>query len=110
MSKEHIKSLFREVISTDVWKLQLVKINNPKREGISYFTREITLSPQGKLKELICQLSTHYLSEEGIDKFDAVDEYTGDVVGNVIYRLPTESNLIHEACEDHSCGRWICGT
>lgn len=64
MSKEHIKSLFREVGRTDVWSLQLVRINNSKRNGTSYFTREISLSPQGKLKELILQLSTHYLSEE----------------------------------------------
>ena len=99
MSKEHIKSLFREVGRTDVWSLQLVRINNSKRNGTSYFTREISLSPQGRLKELILQLSTHYLSEEGIDKFDTVDEYTGDVVGNVIYRLPTTSDLIHEAWE-----------
>ena len=99
MSKAHIKSIFREAGKTDIWSLQLVRINNSKRSGTSYFTREIMLSPQGKLRDLIMQLSDFYLSENGIDKFDAVDEYTGDVVGNVIYKLPTTSSMIHEEWE-----------
>lgn len=99
MSKEHIKSLFQEVPKSDIWSLQLVKINNSKRMGTSYYTREIKLAPDSKLMEMLAQLSQHYLSPDGIDKFDSVDEYTGDVVGNVIYRLPTTSNLIHEEWE-----------
>ena len=94
MSIEQIKSVLEKIDKTDVWSLQLVKINNSKRNGSSYFTREITLSPRGKLKELILQLATRYL-EEGLDGFDSVDEYTGDVVGNVIYKLSTTSELIH---------------
>lgn len=99
MSKEHIKSLFQEVTRSDIWSLQLVKVNNSKKTGTSYYTREIKLSPDGKLMEMLTQLSQHYLSPDGIDKFDSVDEYTGDVVGNVIYRLPTTSNLIHDEWE-----------
>ena len=55
MSIEQIKSVLEKIDKTDVWSLQLVKINNSKRNGSSYFTREITLSPRGKLKELILQ-------------------------------------------------------
>lgn len=99
MSKEYIRSLFREVSKANLWSLQLVKVNNSKRNGTSYFTREISLSPKGKLEQLILGLSENYLSDNGIGKFDTVDEYTGDVVGNVIYKLSTTSDLIHEAWE-----------
>ncbi len=99
MSKELIKSIFKEINKNDVWSLQLVKINSSKRGGVSYYTREISLSPKGKLKALILQLSTHYLSEEGIDKFETVDEYAGDIVGNIIYRIPATSLLINENWE-----------
>lgn len=99
MSKVDIKSILSKVGRSEKWSLQLVRINNSKRNGTSYFTREIMLSPQGKLMELIRQLSDFYLSEDGIDKYDAVDEYTGDVVGNVIYKIPTTSNMIHEEWE-----------
>lgn len=98
MSIEQIKTVLEKIDKTDVWSLQLVKINNSKRNGSSYFTREITLSPRGKLKELILQLATRYL-EEGLDGFDSVDDYTGDVVGNVIYKLSTTSELIHNSWE-----------
>lgn len=99
MSKEQIKSLFKEINGTEPWSLQLVKINKSKNGISSYYAREITLRPQGKLMDLVTQLKTHYLSEDGIDKYDTVDEYTGDVVGNAIYRLPTNSVLINEPWE-----------
>lgn len=98
MSIDRIKSVLEKIDKTDVWSLQLLKINKSKQKGTSYFTREITLSPSGKLKELISQLATRYL-EVGIDRFDAVDEYTGDVVSNVIYKLSTTSELIHDSWE-----------
>ena len=81
MSKEHIKSVFRETSHSDAWSLQLLKINNSKRKGTSYYTREILLLPDGKLKSLISQLSTHYLSDNGIDKFDTVDIMEGEEDG-----------------------------
>ena len=99
MSKDRIKSLLKEVDKTRVWSLQLVRINNSTRNGTSYFTKQISLAPQGKLKELIKEVSGYYLSEYGIDKFDSVDDYTGDVVGNVIYKLSTTSELIHDEWE-----------
>ena len=99
MSKEKLKTIFREMKKSDVWALELIKINNSRRNGTSYFAREITLQPAGKMRELISELADFYLSDKGIDGFVSVDDYTGDVVGKVIYRLPTVNPLIHDEWE-----------
>ena len=99
MSKEKLKTIFRQIAKNDVWSLQFIKINKSSRNGPSYFAREITLQPTGKLKELISELADYYLSDKGIDSIASVDDYTGDVVGKVIYRLPTTNPLIQEEWE-----------
>lgn len=96
MSKEYIKRAFREMTACDTWSLQLLQIKETRKTGTEYFSRRISLTPQGALQSFVAQLSAYYLSEEGIDAVASVDDYTGDVVGKVIYKLSTGDALIRK--------------
>lgn len=93
MSKERLKRIFDAVQGTPLWSMQLIKVK-AEREGVTYHDREICLRPEGSIRDFAHQLSKYYLSDSGIDSFASVDDYTGDVVGNVIYKLQRDNNLI----------------
>ena len=93
MSKERLKQIFDAVQGTPLWSMQLIKVK-AEREGVTYHDREICLRPEGSIRDFAHQLSKYYLSDSGIDSFASVDDYTGDVVGNVIYKLQRDNNLI----------------
>lgn len=92
MSKERLKQIFDAVQGTPLWSMQLIKVK-AEREGVTYHDREICLRPEGSIRDFAHQLSRHYLSDSGIDSFASVDDYTGDVVGNVIYKLQRDNDL-----------------
>lgn len=73
--------------------MQLIKVK-AVRDGVAYHAREIYLKPKFSIRDFAHQLSKNYLSDNGIDSFASVDDYTGDVVGNVIYKLQSDNNLI----------------
>ena len=79
--------------NTAYWSMQLLQINS-RKDGISYYSREIKLKPPGKIKTFADGLADKYLSSKGIESYAGVDEYTGDVVGNMIYKLQADNELI----------------
>lgn len=93
MSKEVLKSAFEAAKACDAWSLQLIKIQSQK-DNVDYYCREIKLEPEGRIKQFVDELSDRYLQASGVDSYVSIDDYTGDVVGNVIYKLQSDDQLI----------------
>lgn len=94
MDKQQLKDAFSELTRDSAWTMQLVKIKQSTKTGTSYICREIRLIPSEKLLESILAISKHYTSSAGIPSYASIDDYTGDVVGNVIYRMQKTDPLI----------------
>lgn len=95
MSKQYLKIVFNSLTSCMAWSLQIVQVKNSRRSGTSYICREVELTPTDKLIDFVRGIQDYYCSEKGIDSFSSVDDYTGDVVGNVVYKLDKQNELIN---------------
>lgn len=96
MSISKIKSVFENIGTYDAWSLQLLKIKNSKKDGTSYFGREILLSPRGAITNFLSEISEKYCSQEkGIEKmFENVTKYDGSTISKTIYKLAADNSLI----------------
>lgn len=93
MSKKILENIFYELPQSDEWSFQLLKINNSIRKGTTYICREVNIQPETRLLDYVNYISEYYTSK-GLTEICFVDDYTGDVVGNVVYKLPVNSDLI----------------
>lgn len=97
MSKQYLKVIFTHLTECHAWSLQVVQVKNSSRNGVSYICREVEIEPNDRLLQYIANTASYYNSEKGIDSFSSVDDYTGDVVDHVIYKLKRDNQLIaHE--------------
>lgn len=96
MSLHMIRSVLNTLNSTPAWMVILVKIKNSKRNGTTYATRGITLSPEGALTRFVSGLSKVYTEGDGaaISKYSAVTEYDGSAEAIKIYKLHSDNELI----------------
>lgn len=100
MSKKYLKEVFGKLTSCRAWSLQLLQIKNSIRNGTTYISREISIHPDTKVMDYIEQLSDSYCKVGGyIDKFSSVDDYTGDVVNNAVYKISRNNQLLKEECD-----------
>lgn len=85
----------------DNWSLHLLKIIKSKKIGVSYYARQITLEPPGKLNSVVSSISQNYTNGNHSlnNKYERIEEYDGINIGNIIYCLPSDSDLI---CEEYS--------
>lgn len=94
-----LTKIFDKFPDCENWSLQLLRINNSKKNGISYATRQIELTPNNKLHDYVWNISKRYT--KGRDSFSEtfinVIDYDGSTIGNVIYKLNFENILISEA-------------
>ncbi len=95
MSKKLLKKAFDEMKNTTCFSLQLLQIKS-KKEDVTYYSRECVLNPEGKIEMFARELADKYSKAMENDTYASVDEYTGDVVGNVIYKLDGDNALILE--------------
>ena len=96
MSLELVRSVMNSLPTTQAWMVSLVKIKNSRRNGTTYATRGITLSPQGALSRFVTDLSKVYVEgEKGlINKYTSVVDYDGSAEAIKIYKLQSNSQLI----------------
>lgn len=98
MSLELVHSVMRALPTTQAWMVSLVKIKNSKRNGTTYATRGITLSPQGTLSRFVSDLSGVYIDDEKgfLNKYTSVVDYDGNTEAIKIYKLQSSSQLISD--------------
>lgn len=98
MSLGLIRSVMNTLPTTQAWMVSLVKIKNSRRNGTTYATRGITLSPQGALTRFVTDLSKVYTEgEKGlVNKYTAVVDYDGSAEAIKIYKLQSNNQLIAE--------------
>lgn len=96
MSITLIRDVFQNLTTYDSWSLQLLQIKNSKRNGTTYFSREISLSPSDALTKFVREISESYCSNEnGIDnKYESISDYDGSANAKIIYKLSYENDLI----------------
>ena len=93
---DDMNSFFDRLKKCDNWSLYLLKITSSKKMGVLYYTRQIMLAPEGKLCEVVSSICKQYMEGEYSlkNKFERIEEYDGVNIGNIIYRLPTDSEMI----------------
>ncbi|MDY6291567.1 MAG: DUF4868 domain-containing protein [Succiniclasticum sp.] len=97
MEKNNLIEVFKSFLVSDAWSLQLVQIKNSVKNGIYYVCREIHIEPEQKLLDFIQSITDYYCSDEGIACYKTIDNYTGDIIDHVIYKLEKDSPLIAQA-------------
>lgn len=98
MSINLIRTAIDAMTECDNLSICLLKINNSKKNGTSYVSREITLYPAGKLNEMVEDIAEKYLDEaKGImNKYNDIMNYNGTAEGSIIYILDADNELINE--------------
>ena len=86
LSKQYLIEVFKSIKQCPIWSLQVLQFKHTIRDGLKYASRQIAIEPEERLREYINKISTYY-SDTGLDKFESVDNYTGDFVNNGIYKL-----------------------
>lgn len=86
MSKEYLQTVFNSMKQCPAWSLQVLQYKYTVRDGLKYTARQIAIEPEEKLKEHIERIASFYV-DTGLNRFESVDDYTGDFVNNGIYKL-----------------------
>lgn len=95
MSKKYLQQIFATIKQSPAWSLQILQFKYIARTGLKYTARQIAVEPETKLKEHIEKIAAFYMGT-GLNKFESVDEYTGDFVSHGIYKL---NNLVRDEME-----------
>lgn len=98
MSINLIRTAINTMTECDNLSIRLLKINNSKKNGISYVSREITLYPAGKLNNIVEDIAERYLDETKgkMNQYRDMMNYDGTAEGAIIYRLDSDNELISE--------------
>lgn len=98
MSLQKIQLAFKTLNTCDAWSIQLLRIKTSKNKGTEYASISINLTPQGKLKDVVGEITEHFVAGENYElkSYLRVQDYDGTTEGNVIYKLNAQNSLISE--------------
>ncbi|MGV2999787.1 DUF4868 domain-containing protein [Streptococcus suis] len=98
MTIQYLKTIFENVSTCATWSLQILKVSHSKRNGSSYFAREVTISPDGRLRDHVESLASKYSSNDGneLEQYSDCRVYDGSADAQVIYKLESASELISD--------------
>ncbi|MBQ8084742.1 MAG: DUF4868 domain-containing protein [Lachnospiraceae bacterium] len=98
MSINLIEHIFEGLHTCNAWSLQILKINNSKRNGTSYFAREIELNPPERLYDFVCEIADFYCKEKDgrLKSFLEIRDYDGSALDRTIYKLEKNNQMIEE--------------
>lgn len=101
MSLSLIRDIFAGVGTYEAWSLQLIKINNSKRDGTSYLTRDVEITPSGKITAFIKEIADGYIQPDrgALNKYQDVREYDGTSIDRIVYTLNADNELIQTEYE-----------
>ena len=97
MSLILIRKIFESLPENQNWSAYLLKYNHSLKNGSKYNCRLIELEPQGRLNDLIQDISELYIGEKGkkrLSKYNDVRNYDGTCNGTTIYKIPFKGNNI----------------
>ena len=100
MSLNTLQAIISCLGNGNSWSLQLLRITNSRRTGTQYASRQIVLSPEGKLSDFINELSARYTGTKCNLSllYTGVFEYDGSAISNRIYKLAKNNSLIETEC------------
>ena len=90
MSLNQIKTIFEHLPDCHNWSAHLLAFRHSKRNGSIYNCRLIELEPQGRIVELINEISSSYSGNEKnhLLKYTDLRIYDGTCNGTTIYKIP----------------------
>ena len=91
MSLSYLKKVFKAIGSLDSISVQLLRVTNNK-DGTHYYARQIEILPEEELTAFIKSICEKYTKD--LSSAEPVDDYKGDIVKGVIYKLPISDELI----------------
>lgn len=97
MSLNYLKKVFTAIGTLDSIAVQLLRVTNNK-DGTHYFSREIGIQPEEELNTFIQSVCKKYVKD--LEKAEPIDDYKGDIVKGIIYKLSVDDDLIHEYYQD----------
>ena len=92
MSKQYLQQVFKSIMQCPAWSLQVLQFKYTIRDGLKYTARQIAIEPETKLREHIEKIAAFY-TDAVLNKYESVDDYTGDFVNHGIYKL---DNLVQD--------------
>lgn len=95
---EEIKTIFEKIKECNNWGIDVIRINETKKEGKKYIKAQIENIKRSGITSLVEDISNNHL-ENIIDKYDSIQEYTDIIEENVIYKLDKNSILVKEEYE-----------
>lgn len=101
MSLQKIQLSLAAMGNCEAWSIQLLRIKASKSKRTEYAAFSVYLTPQGKLVNIVKEISEHLLDGKRCElkSFVRVQEYDGTTEENVIYKLNAECPLIKEEYE-----------
>lgn len=102
---DDMSSLFCALNECDCWSLHLLRIRSSEKNGVTYFARQITLKPDGRLKKVVESISDQYVEGKTSlsNRYDNIVEFDGVNTDKSISRLRTDSDLISDAYKAFVC-------
>lgn len=96
MTLEQMKNLLGDLSNVTNWSIQLIKFKNTSSNTSTYFCRNITLSPNGKLGEIVAKISSTYtnVSKNKLNEYRAIEEYNGTTDSQIIYTISMNNPLV----------------
>lgn len=96
MSLDIIKSVFENLDSGKNWSLQLLNIKTSKSAPAGYSSRQISLTPTGRLAALVNDIAAVYAEngKKAIAAYQSVRDYDGTADAHTIYKLSSAHELI----------------
>lgn len=96
MSISKLEKVFNTITTCDAWSMQLLKIKTTKRNGTSYLGREITFSPEDKMKNFLVEISKRYLEGQKaiLKSYLNILDYDGSTMDRTIYKIQAGNELV----------------
>lgn len=96
MTIQYLKTIFENVSTCAAWSLQILKVSHSKRNGSNYLAREVTISPDGRLREHVESLASKYFNNNSneLERYSDCCDYDGSADAQVVYKLDSANELI----------------
>lgn len=98
MTIKNIEDILNKLDTCNSWSFQVLKITN-NRHGTTYLSREVDISPSGRVTNHVLDLAQTYLNSK-LNEYTECRKYDGSTDGKIIYKLMKNDPLISEKFDD----------
>ena len=93
---EKIEKLFERIKRISNWNLNLIKINDIKKEGVKYIVDELSNFDNDGITRTVKDIISIYTEGKESKKYTRIEKYGSDLIQNVIYTIPVTDELVKD--------------